>query len=85
MEQQALKLGATALQRSWRKNKKIAVFYNGRWIHAGDIRYDDYSTHGDDERRESYRRRHEAIRLADGRQAYKVKEQPAYWAYHLLW
>ena len=85
MEAEARRLGATALRRSWRKNKKIAILYNGRWLHAGDSRYNDYTTHGDDERRASYRRRHEAIRLADGRQAYRVKEQPAFWAYRLLW
>ena len=81
----ALRLGATDLRQSWRKGKKYAVLYQGKWIHFGALGYDDYTTHHDEDRRASYRRRHKAILLRDGRPAYTVKSQPAYWAYHLLW
>ena len=85
MDAVAKRLGATDLQPSWRKGKKIAVLYQGKWIHAGALGYEDYTTHHDDDRRASYRRRHKAILLRDGRPAYKVKTTPAFWAYHLLW
>ena len=85
MDAAAKSLGATDLRPSWRKGKKLAVLYQGKWIHVGALGYEDYTTHHDDERRASYRRRHKAILLRDGRPAYTVKTQPAYWAYHLLW
>ena len=85
MESRAKKLGATELRPSWRAGKKMAVLLRGRWIHFGQRGYEDFSQHGDPARRESYRRRHAGILLADGRKAYKVKTTPAYWAYNLLW
>ena len=85
MDAAAKSLGATDLRQSWRKHKKLAVLYAGKWIHFGALGYDDYTTHHDDEKRASYRRRHKAILLHDGRLAYMVKTQPAVWAYHLLW
>ena len=85
LKAEAQRLGATDLRQSWRKGKKIAVLFQGKWIHAGALGYDDYTTHHDDERRASYRRRHRAILLRDGRPAYTVKTQPAYWSWHILW
>ena len=85
LKAKALRLGATDLRSSTRENKKLAVYYNGRWINFGALGYEDYTTHHDDDRRASYRRRHKAILLRDGRPAYTVKTQPAYWSWHLLW
>ena len=85
MEAKARALGATSLSPSWRRNKKLAVTYRGRWIHLGQLGYDDYTTHRDPVRRANYRRRHRGILLADGRPAYTVKTTPAFWAYHVLW
>ena len=85
LKAEALRLGAIDLRPSWRKGKKWAVLYDNIWIHFGSLLYDDYTIHHDDERRASYRRRHKAILLRDGRPAYKDKKQPAFWAYHLLW
>ena len=85
MDAAAKSLGATELRRSWRKGKKWAVLYRGDWIHFGALGYEDYTTHHDDDRRASYRRRHRAILLSDGRLAYTVKTQPAFWSWHLLW
>ena len=85
MEAKARRLGASELCQSTRKDKKWSVVYNGKRIHFGALGYDDYTTHHDDERRASYRRRHKGILLRDGRPAYTVKSQPSYWAYHLLW
>ena len=85
MDSKAKRLGATALRPSWRKGKKFAVLYRDRWVHFGAAGMSDFRIHRDPARRESYRRRHAAILLADGRRAYTVKESPAYWSWHLLW
>ena len=85
LKSEALRLGATDLRPSWRKGKKWAVLYRGEYINFGALGYEDYTTHHDDERRASYRRRHKAILLRDGRPVYTVKTQPAYWSWHLLW
>ena len=52
MEEQAKAYGAERLIPSWRALKKWAVLYNGKWIHFGDMRYEDYTQHGDEKRRE---------------------------------
>ena len=85
MESEAKRLGATELRPSWRKGKKLAVLFRGRWIHFGAKGYEDFTTHRDLVRRASYRKRHRGILLADGRPAYKVKTTPAFWAYYILW
>ncbi len=85
MEAQAKRLGASELRPSWRKHKKWAVKFRGRWIHFGATGYEDYTIHRDPVRRANYRRRHRGILLADGRPAYTVATTPAYWAYRLLW
>ena len=81
----AKRLGATEIVPSWRAGKKWAVKYKGRYIHFGAAGMSDFTKHRDPARRESYRRRHEGILLADGRRAYMVKTQPSFWAYRLLW
>lgn len=81
----AKKLGAESLTPSWRQKKKWAVLYRGSWIHFGATGFEDFTQHRDPIRRANYRRRHGAIRLADGRLAHKVKTSPAYWAWTLLW
>ena len=81
----AKRLGATDIKRSTRKDKKWMVYYKDKWIHFGANGYSDYTIHRDKRRRDRYRRRHRNIMLKDGRPAYTVKTQPAYWAYHLLW
>ena len=85
MEAKAKRLGATQLRPSWRRHKKLAVLYQGRWIHFGQLGYSDYNIHRDDDRRDAYRKRHRAILLRDGRPAYTVKTSPAFWSWHLLW
>ena len=83
--ERARQLGATALRRSWRQGKKFAILYEGRWIHFGSTKYDDYTVHRDEKRRASYRARHGAIKTKDGRLARTVKTSPAYWSWELLW
>ena len=85
LKAKALRLGATDLRQSWRAGKKYAVLYQGKWIHFGALGYEDYTIHHDDDRRASYRRRHRAILLRDGRPAYKVPSQAGYWSWQILW
>lgn len=85
LRQRALKLGATEFKTSNRKGKKWMVMYQNKPIHFGALGYKDYTVHNDEKRRENYRKRHMAIKLKDGRLAFKVKSQPAFWSYTLLW
>jgi hypothetical protein len=85
LSSRAKDLGATQLKSSWRSGKKWAVLYKDKWIHFGAKGMSDFTIHKDLERRKLYRKRHGAILLNDGRKAYLVKTQPAYWSWHLLW
>ena len=47
------------IERSNRKDKKyVAVFKDGTKIHFGATGYEDYTTHGDEKRKELYLARH---------------------------
>ena len=85
LRNKAKQLGAHDLKASTRNGKKYMVLYNGKWIHFGARGCSDFTIHKDTQRRERYRRRHGTIRLKDGRLAYTVKTQPAYWSWHILW
>jgi hypothetical protein len=85
LKRKAYSLGAEDMVDSWRQNKKYAVFYNNKWIHFGDDRYDDYTTHGDSDRRNSYRRRASGITNKYGEYTYRNKNYANFWAYNLLW
>ncbi len=81
----ASRLGLPMPQSSQRDGKKLYVVYNGKQIHFGARGYSDYLDHRDDERRARYRKRARGILLANGRPAYLDKNQPAYYAYYILW
>jgi len=68
------------IYRSNREHKKYAIFdpLKQRYTHFGDIRYEDYTKHHDDERRKDFRRRN--AKWFD----YPMYS-PAFLAYHLLW
>lgn len=85
LKKKAKRLGAENLVSSWRKNKKYAVLYNGRWIHFGDNRYEDYTTHRNLNRRRSYRQRSSRIRSRNGKYTYRDPTYANFWAYNLLW
>ena len=85
LEDRARQLGATALAPSWRHGKKLAVLYQGKWIHFGAQGYDDFTEHRDEARRANYRARHGSIKLGDGRVARTVKTRPVFWSWELLW
>ena len=64
---------------STRKNKKYMIQRpNGKWVHFGDLRYEDYTYHKDDKRRQSFLFR-------NWRWASAPKYSPAYLSFILLW
>ena len=77
-KQKAKKLGVD-VRSSTRKNKKLDVFdLDGKRLASiGDKRYEDYLTHGDQERRKRYKARHEKTRHKKG--------TPSYFADKILW
>ena len=62
-----VKINGFDYQLSQRKNKKLKVFVNGKWLHFGDKRYDHYydktgllpksMNHKDEKRRHNYLQR----------------------------
>lgn len=70
---------------SQRAGKKLYVVYKGKEIHFGNRDYEDFLDHEDSDRRRKYRSRARGILLANGKPAYLNKNQPAYYAYRILW
>jgi hypothetical protein len=81
----AKKLNLSTPYSSHRKGKKLFVEYKGKQIHFGARDYSDYLDHKDIDRRNRYRARARGIMLASGNPAYMDKNQPAYYAYRILW
>ena len=54
LQKKVKKLGADSLQYSKRKNLKYMVEYDGKKIHFGSAKTEDYLTHHDQVRREKY-------------------------------
>ena len=52
------------VHRSTRFGKKYMIWdpHNEKWIHFGQMNYEDFTKHGDEDRRRNYLRRTEAIR-----------------------
>jgi hypothetical protein len=51
---------------------------NNKWIHFGQMFYEDFTKHNDQKRRENFLKRNYKWKNAP-------KYSPAYLAYHLLW
>ena len=81
----ARELGLPEPHSSQRANKKLYVVYNGEEIHFGGKGHPDFLIHGDEEERRRYRARHGAIKLGNGRFAYRDPSRPAYYSWHILW
>tara|TARA_R110002020_G_scaffold73940_5_gene189593 strand:+ start:1135 stop:1395 length:261 start_codon:yes stop_codon:yes gene_type:complete len=63
---------------STRKGKKLDVFKNGEKVASiGDINYEDFLTHGDEQRKKNYKSRHEKDRHKVG--------TASYYADQILW
>lgn len=68
------------LQISTRKDKKYMILNpeNNKWVHFGQIGYEDYTKHKDEERRNKFINRNK-------RWANAQKYSPAYMSYYILW
>ena len=60
------------------KIKKHMVFNGTKMIHFGQFGYEDYTKHGDDKRRDNFRKR-------NMKWAYSRKYSPAWLSFYLLW
>lgn len=84
------------IRKSTRKNKKYMVYYNNKWIHFGDIRYEHYKditplklysnlNHYDEKRRKNYLTRSIGIKDKQGNLTYNNKNSPNYYSIKYLW
>ena len=85
LQNKAMSLGADKFGVSTKGQYKYFVVYNSKTVHFSDRRYEDYTWHKDEARRDNYRTRHKAILKKDGKPAYTVKGTPAYFSWHILW
>ena len=82
----AKNLGAESLDYSPRKNNKYMVkLPDGKKVHFGSPKYEDYTVHKDKERRDKYRARAMKIKNKKGELTYTNPESSNYWSVHLLW
>jgi len=69
------------------KNKKFSVYVmkdgKKKLIHYGDQRYEDFTQHKDEKRRESYLKRAKGIRDKKGNLTWKDKNTANYWSVKL--
>ena len=78
--------GAKDLEYSNRMNKKYMVtLKNGKKIHFGDDRYEDYLIHLNRKRRTKYRKRASKIKDKHGNLTFNDPNYANFWSYHLLW
>lgn len=63
---------------STRKNKKWMIEHDGKMVHFGDSRYEDFTQHGDLERRRLFR-------LRNAKWEHAKPYTAAHLSYHLLW
>jgi hypothetical protein len=63
-----------------RKDKKYRILnpQNNKWVHFGQMNYEDFTKHKDIKRMENFKRRNHKWANAD-------MYSPAYLSYHLLW
>jgi hypothetical protein len=81
----AMELGATEFGKSKAMGKRFYVIYNGLRINFGSNSRETFFDTGDQDKQKAWKARHSKIKLKTGELAYKVKAQPEYWSYNLLW
>jgi len=74
----ALKMGIDDIDISNRKDKKYKVYDGKKWIHFGQLGYEDYTKHRDKHRRDLFR-------VRNAKWAVAPPMTPAYLSYYLLW
>ena len=85
LQRKAKKLGAKSLDYSNRKNNKYVVQYEGKKIHFGSNKYEDYLIHKDKERRDKYLAKAKKIKNKNGDFTYESPSFPNFWSVELLW
>ena len=82
----AKNLGAESLDYSSRKNNKYMVkLPDGKKVHFGSPKYEDFTIHKDKERRDKYLSRATKIKNKKGELTYTNPESSNFWSVHLLW
>lgn len=84
LEKKAKRLGATDFGLSKAKNKRFYVVYNNKIINFGSSVGLTFIDHHNKDKRAAWMARHSTI-LKNGKPAYKNKESPAFWSWHILW
>ena len=84
LQKKAQKLDADSLDYSKRKNYKYVVEHDGKKIHFGSAKTEDYITHHDKVRREKYLNKAKKITDKDGRLTFELPFYPNYWSVNLL-
>ena len=84
LHRKAKKLGAKYLDYSKRKNNKYVVEYEGKKIHFGSTKYEDYLMHKDLDRREKYLAKAKKITSKNSDFTYDSPSFPNYWSVKLL-
>jgi len=69
------------LKKSKQKNKKYAVVMDGKTVNFGAEGYEDFTTHGDEKRKDRYDKRH---KTNEDRSKSGI-ETAGFWAKHILW
>lgn len=78
VQKKATQFGLGRIYPSTRKFKKYMINFDDKWIHFGDSRYEDFTGHGDERRRELFRKRNAKWATAN-------KGSSAWLSYYLLW
>ena len=73
------------IRESGRKDKKLKVLHDGKWIHFGHPGYEDFTLHNDERRRERYCSRSSKITDKRGSVTGNDRSSPNYYAMRLLW
>jgi hypothetical protein len=69
------------LKKSKQKNKKYAVVMDGKTVNFGAEGYEDFTTHGDEKRKDRYDKRHKT----NEDWSKSGIETAGFWAKHILW
>jgi hypothetical protein len=92
LERKAKHLGATEFGSSKVKGKRFYVIVcvdhtndKCKRINFGSDTANTFVDHKDENKRSAWRARHSKIKLKTGEYAYKVKEQPEFWSWNILW
>jgi hypothetical protein len=67
------------LSKSSRAGKKFMIKHGNKTIHFGSSDYEDYTQHGDDDRKQKYLARHKK------REDWDDPLTAGFWSAHLLW